>query len=59
MFQQLVVPVDGSAVSWHAVPVPARLAAAVDGKLEDVVELLTNVPGEELTEVRVKAEVMG
>lgn len=36
MFQQLVVPVDGSAVSWHAVPVAARMAAAVDGKLEIV-----------------------
>ncbi len=36
MFQQLVVPVDGSAVSWHAVPVAARMAAQVDGKLEVV-----------------------
>lgn len=36
MFQQLVVPVDGSAPSWHAVPVAARMAAAVDGKLEVV-----------------------
>lgn len=36
MFQQLVVPIDGSAASWHAVPVAARMAAAVDGKLEVV-----------------------
>ena len=45
MFQQLVVPVDGSAVSWHAVPVAARMAAAVDGKLEvvTVVDRLADV----------------
>lgn len=36
MFQQLVVPVDGSAASWQAVPIAARMAAAVDGKLEVV-----------------------
>lgn len=36
MFQQLVVPVDGSSASWHAVPVAARMAVAVDGKLEIV-----------------------
>lgn len=36
MFQQLVVPIDGSATSWHAVPVAARMAAAVDGKVEVV-----------------------
>lgn len=34
MFQHLVVPVDGSEVSWWAVPVAARMAAAVDGKLD-------------------------
>lgn len=36
MFQQLVVPIDGSAAAWHAVPVAARMAAAVDGKIEVV-----------------------
>lgn len=36
MFQHLVVPIDGSAASWSAVPVAARLAAAVDGKLDIV-----------------------
>jgi nucleotide-binding universal stress UspA family protein len=36
MFQQLVVPIDGSAAAWHAVPVAARMAAAVDGKVEVV-----------------------
>ncbi|HSJ90781.1 MAG TPA: universal stress protein [Ilumatobacter sp.] len=36
MFQHLVVPVDGSAASWSAVPIAARMAAAVDGKLDVV-----------------------
>lgn len=36
MFQHLVVPIDGSAASWDAVPVAARMAAAVDGKLDVV-----------------------
>lgn len=36
MFHQLVVPIDGSAASWHAVPIAGRLAAAVDGKLDVV-----------------------
>lgn len=36
MFQQVVVPIDGSAASWKAVSVAARMAAAVDGKLEVV-----------------------
>jgi nucleotide-binding universal stress UspA family protein len=36
MFQHLVVPIDGSAASWAAVPVAARMAAAVDGKLDVV-----------------------
>ena len=34
MFQQVVVPIDGSVSSWRAVPIAARMAAAVDGKLE-------------------------
>jgi nucleotide-binding universal stress UspA family protein len=36
MFQHLVVPVDGSAPSWAAVPIAARMAAAVDGRLDVV-----------------------
>ena len=36
MFQHLVVPVDGSEVSWWAVPIAARMAAEVDGKLDIV-----------------------
>ena len=36
MFQHLVVPIDGSAASWSAVPVAARMAAIVDGKLDVV-----------------------
>lgn len=46
MFQHLVVPVDGSAASWTAVPVAARMAAAVDGKLDvvTVVDRLADIP---------------
>ena len=34
MFQKLIVPVDGSAASFAAVPVAARMAAAVAGTFE-------------------------
>lgn len=45
MFQQLVVPVDGSDRSFEAIPIAARMAAAVDGKLEvvTVVDRLADV----------------
>ena len=36
MFQKLIVPVDGSAASFAAVPVAARMAAAVAGSFEVV-----------------------
>lgn len=36
MFQHLVVPVDGSAASWSAVPIAARMAVSVDGRLDVV-----------------------
>jgi len=36
MFQHLVVPIDGSAASWSAVPIAARMTAAVDGRLDVV-----------------------
>lgn len=36
MFQHLVVPTDGSTASWAAVPVAARMAGAVDGRLDVV-----------------------
>lgn len=36
MFQHVVVPIDFSAASWRAVPVAARLAAAVGGTVEVV-----------------------
>jgi len=36
MFQHVIVPVDFSEASWAAVPVAARLAAAVDGDVEVV-----------------------
>jgi nucleotide-binding universal stress UspA family protein len=45
MFQHLVVPIDGSAASWASVPIAARMAAAVDGKLDvvTVVDRLADV----------------
>lgn len=45
MFQHLVVPIDGSEVSWSAVPIAARMAAEVDGKLDvvTVVDRLADV----------------
>lgn len=45
MFQHLVVPVDGSAVSWDAVRVAAELGYAVDGKVDlvTVVDRLADV----------------
>lgn len=45
MFQKLIVPVDGSTASFAAVPVAARLAAAVAGSFEvvTVVDRLADV----------------
>lgn len=45
MFQHLVVPIDGSAASWAAVPIAARMAAAVDGRLDviTVVDRLADI----------------
>jgi nucleotide-binding universal stress UspA family protein len=45
MFQKLIVPVDGSAASFAAVPVGARMAAAVAGTFEviTVVDRLADV----------------
>jgi nucleotide-binding universal stress UspA family protein len=45
MFQKLIVPVDGSAPSFAAVPVAARMAAAVAGSFEvvTVVDRLADV----------------
>jgi hypothetical protein len=34
-------------------------ADAPKGKLEDVIEILTEVPGEEITEIKVRAEILG
>lgn len=36
MFQHLIVPIDGSSASWDVVPIAARMAAAVDGKVDVV-----------------------
>ena len=45
MFQHLVVPIDGSAASWSAVPIAARMAATVDGSLSvvSVVDRLADI----------------
>lgn len=45
MFQHLIVPIDGSAASWTAVPIAARMAATVAGKLDvvTVVDRLADV----------------
>jgi len=45
MFDHLVVPVDNSSISFEAVPVAARMAAAVGGKVEviTVVDRLADV----------------
>jgi nucleotide-binding universal stress UspA family protein len=45
MFQKLIVPVDGSAASFTAAPVAARMAAAVGGSIEviTVVDRLADV----------------
>lgn len=45
MFQHLVVPIDGSAAAWSAVPIAARMAVAVDGKLDlvTVVDRLADI----------------
>ncbi|MAT06541.1 MAG: hypothetical protein CL424_15995 [Acidimicrobiaceae bacterium] len=42
MFQHVVVPVDDSEAAWRAVPIAARMAAAVDGAL-DVVTVVDRV----------------
>lgn len=45
MFQHLIVPIDGSDVSWAAVPIAARMAAEADASLEviTVVERHTEI----------------
>lgn len=47
MFDQLIVPVDGSSASLTAVPIASRLAAAVDGRVEvvTVVDRVGDVEG--------------
>ena len=53
MFHHLVVPVDNSAASFNAVPVAARMAAAVGG----TVEVITVV--DRLADVALAREAMG
>jgi hypothetical protein len=52
-----VVPDDDRPEWWVLqIEIPAD---AAKGKLEDVVEVLTEVPGEEVTEIKVRAEILG
>jgi nucleotide-binding universal stress UspA family protein len=47
MFQHVIVPVDGSDAAWAALPIAARMAAAVDGAVDvvSVVDRFTDVGG--------------
>ena len=60
MFQQVIVPVDGSAASWKVVPIAARMAAAVDGDV-DVVTVVDRVGavGAAEAELQVGLEQLG
>lgn len=60
MFQHVVVPIDGSDASWRTVPIAARMAAAVDGKLDvvTVVDRIANVTAAE-HDLREGAELVG
>lgn len=60
MFQHVVVPIDDSAAAWRAVPIAARMAAAVDGKL-DVVTVVDRMMavGPALTDLRIGIEALG
>lgn len=51
MFQHVVVPIDDSEAAWRAVPIAARLASAVDGKLDviTVVDRVGEVDNEQST----------
>lgn len=60
MFQHVVVPIDDSQAAWRAVPIAARLAAAVDGKLDviTVVDRVSEVETE-LGSIRAGVERLG
>jgi nucleotide-binding universal stress UspA family protein len=60
MFQHIVVPIDDSEAAWRAVPIAARLAADVDGKL-DVVTVVDRVGavGAALTNLRTGLDSLG
>jgi nucleotide-binding universal stress UspA family protein len=60
MFQHVVVPIDDSTAAWRAVPIAARMAAAVDGKL-DVVTVVDRVAavGAVLTNLRMGVDRLG
>jgi nucleotide-binding universal stress UspA family protein len=60
MFQHVVVPIDGSDAAWRTVPIAARMAAAVDGKLDvvTVVDRIANVTTAE-NDLRAGLELVG
>ena len=60
MFQHVVVPIDDSEAAWRAVPIAARMAAAVDGKLDvvTVVDRVGEVENEQST-LRIGLERVG
>ena len=60
MFQHIVVPIDDSDAAWRAVPIAARFAADVDGKL-DVVTVVDRVGavGTALTNLRIGLDRLG
>jgi nucleotide-binding universal stress UspA family protein len=60
MFQHVVVPIDDSETSWRAVPIAARLAGHVDGKL-DVVTVVDRIGaiGDALTYLRTRIGALG
>lgn len=60
MFQHIVVPIDDSEAAWRAVPIAARLAADVDGKL-DVVTVVDRIGsvGTALSNLRVGLDALG
>jgi nucleotide-binding universal stress UspA family protein len=60
MFQHIVVPIDDSEAAWRAVPIAARMAADVDGKLDivTVVDRIGSV-GTALSNLRAGLDGMG
>jgi nucleotide-binding universal stress UspA family protein len=56
MFQHIVVPVDDSEAAWRAVPIAARMAAHVDGKL-DVISVVDRLDAVETASANLRIGV--